>query len=614
MKKMQFDFDKFVNLEWYSTNKIPDGYPRWDSFTILNKQTHDNLEDLVKTSGYKNLKVFYDSGMNVEKRNKSGLQGLKKFTSFIDDLNRIEDVAFYIGQMKINGLSGMFSLSSSEDIMDATMNRCHLSQGGLNLPDRSYYLDQDKQQILDKYIEFLFRLGNHFLINKMNDLGNPEDILFIEHELAEVSKTKTDLRDPHASYNKLTIDQLINVCPNFDWERYFKEIGVRPEFVIVNNPQFFGRLNDLLIEEHLPKWKTYLKMRMLINCCPYTSMELEKIHFDFYRGVLSGIKDQKPLNERVMAVLDDELGYYLEKPYIEKYFTQEAKSRMDNLVENLRSSFSNRIQSLSWMGDITKRKALEKLDKMTCKIGFRTNELGLYKPRDIDYTAFELGTNYLRNVIICSREETKFDLQKIDKPVDKTEWYMPAQTINAYYNPPANEIVFPAGILQEPFFSLNNTDAQNYGAIGCIIGHEMTHGFDDQGRKFSVNGNLEDWWSPDDSIRFDSLAKKIDELYSASEVEGKLVNGKLTLGENIADLGGVVIALDALPNKSDMKHFFEAYAKIWRSIITPEFIHKMILTDPHSPPKLRVNNTLYNVPEFLHTYNVRRNGEVTRIW
>jgi putative endopeptidase len=515
----------------------------------------------------------------------------------------------------------MFYLFSSADPKNSDMVIANLYQGGLGLPEVDYYLDQDPsmQEIRTEYVKHIAKMLELSGETPEESAKQAELVFTIEKRLAEKSLNMVDRRDPNRTYNKMPFSQLVSSTPNFDWQAYFAAIGMTPPSEInVRMPGFIQNLSQMLSEVPVNDWKLYLKWNIIDNSAPYLSSAFVKQNFDFNNAFLSGQKVMQPRWKRVLNATSGGLGEAIGKLYVEKFFPPQAKERMLQLVENLRISLGHRIKKLDWMSGTTKQLALEKLDAMRVKIG--------YPDKWVDYSGLDVSSSsYLQNIWSANNFEFKRDLAKIGKPVDKEEWGMTPQTVNAGYNPTQNEIMFPAGILQPPFFYLDADDAVNYGAIGVVIGHEMTHGFDDQGRKYDKNGNLADWWAPEDAEQFNSKTKVLVYQYDSYKMLDSLgVNGEMTLGENIADNGGLQISLHAFhksckESKSDMgqidgftpeQRFFLSYANIWKENIRDKSLARMLKEDVHSPAKARVNRALFNIDEFYRAFNIGENEKL----
>jgi putative endopeptidase len=503
-------------------------------------------------------------------------------------------------------------------------------QSGTVMPEKSYYLSNDSSMVAlresyKKYVATLFTL-----------IGTPEadakkaadDILKLETEIAKSHKSMVELRDPIANYNKYAVADLPKLSPNLDWATIHANMGIKTDSVIVGQPNYYKKLSELAKSTPLPILKSKMKAAVLNHAAPYLSSGFANAHFEFHEKTMNGRKEQEVRWKRMSGVVDGSLPELLGQAYVAKHFSPDAKKRMLELVGNLQKAFQARIESLDWMSAETKKRANEKLGAIINKIGYPDK----WKKYD---DVIVKRDDFFANLISANRHQWKEMTDKLGKPVDKTEWGMSPPTVNAYYNPGINEIVFPAGILQFPFFDFEADDAINYGAIGAVIGHELTHGFDDQGSLYDAQGNLNSWWTPEDRKKFEERTARLAAQYSSYPMlDGELhVNGDLTLGENIADLGGVIMAFEAFKlteqGKSGEKidgftpeqRFFLSYAQVWRFKATEEAIRTRIHTDPHSPGRWRVNGTLTNVPAFHKAFNVqpgdslyRSDEELVKIW
>lgn len=624
------DFFSYANGGWLQKNPIPDQYTSYGAFTVLYEENRKNLQDLVveasktkapKGSVAQKIGDFYLSGMDTTTIEKLGTKPLQPDFKRIESIKDAKGIVSMVGALQTKGVYPMFYLFSSADPKNSDMVIANLYQGGLGLPEVDYYLDQDPamQEIRTEYVKHIAKMLEISGETPEESTKHAELVFAIEKRLAEKSLNMVDRRDPNRTYNKMPFSQLVSSTPNFDWQAYFAAIGMTPPSEInVRMPGFIQNLSQMLSEVPVNDWKLYLKWNILDNSAPYLSSAFVKQNFDFNNAFLSGQKVMQPRWKRVLNATSGGLGEAIGKLYVEKYFPPQAKERMLQLVENLRLSLGQRIKKLDWMSDATKQLALEKLDAMRVKIG--------YPDKWIDYSGLDVNSaTYLQNIWNANNFEFKRDLAKIGKPVDKEEWGMTPQTVNAGYNPTQNEIMFPAGILQPPFFYLNADDAVNYGAIGVVIGHEMTHGFDDQGRKYDKNGNLADWWAPADAENFNSRTRVLVDQYNSYKMLDSLgVNGEMTLGENIADNGGLQISLQAFhksckESKSDMgqidgytpeQRFFLSYAAIWKENIRDKSLARMLKEDVHSPAKARVNKALFNIDEFYRAFKIEENEKL----
>jgi len=618
------DFFLHVNGKWIKENPIPPEEARWGSFTILNLEVENRLKAIVEemargnfSAGTAEQKVrdFYLTAMDMEKLNALKTEPVGDLLQKINDIKNKEDLAEVSGTLHRSGFGSWWHPSVEQDEKRSTLMTLHLYQAGLGLPDRDYYLNDDKESaaIRSKYKEHILN------IFKLADRGvSAEKIMEIETALAKASRTRVELRDVLKQYNKMSPAELQAITPNIKWDRYFASCGVAiPEYLIVGQPEFFEEVNRLWEALPLDDIKEYFSWQVLNGAAVFLGKEFEEQYFDFYDRNFKGAKEMKPRWRRVLGVMNWALDEILGKLYVERHFDSRSKERIRALVEHLIEAYRIRIKNLDWMSAATKEKALVKLSAITKKLG--------YPEKWKDTEALVIKTDsYAANYRRAFTFEFDRQIDKVGKPVDKDEWYMPPQTVNACYNPTLNEILFPAAILQPPFFYPDADDAVNFGGIGTIIGHEMTHGFDDQGAKFDEKGNMENWWTDEDkklfSIKGESLAKQFDEY---EPLPGEYVNGKLTLGENIADLGGIMIAYDglllALKKKpqadidglSPEQRFFANLAVIWRSNRREELARLSLKTDPHSPPEYRVNGPLSNFEEFYKAFACR-SGD--RLW
>jgi len=603
------DFNLYVNQKWMSENPIPDDYNRWGSFEELIEITNDRLKNIMESDSlnpdHQKLKYLYKMGMNHELLNQQGILPIESTLNRIDNISNLNDFSSLVSFMVLSQLPSPFYLSVHADAKDSNNNVVYLYQGGIGLPDRDYYFHQGKENERSEYKKYLKELSN---LSNLNI--NADNIYKIEESLAEISLTKTERREPEKIYNVYDINSLESLCPKFNWQIFFNQIAINPKKLIIDNPNFFKKFNKMLETISLDIWKNYLKIHLIRNAAPYLSDNFYNVNFNFYNKVLKGQIKPKPRWKRVLGTVEALMGEVLGKIYVEKYFSKKAKLRALDMVKNLKNELARRINLLDWMSDITKKKAIEKLNSFKIKIG--------YPDKWRDYANLFLDSNtYFGNIILASQFDSKYEFSFAYKPVDKEKWEMHPHQINAYYHPLLNEIVFPAGILQKPFFSEEYDDALNYGGIGAVIGHEMTHGFDDKGRKFDAEGNMKDWWTQEDADRYNLKANVIRDQFSEYLIEGEKVNGELTLGENIADLGGMTIAFhalqEALKDKSIDKidgytqdqRFFLSWATVWRNNIRKEEALNRLIMDPHSPGSLRINGVVTNMKPFYHAFNVK---------
>jgi len=617
------DFFRYVNGSWMANNPIPPQYSMYSATHVVYDNNQDKLKTLVEeVSADKNAKPgsvsqkirdFYNSGMDTVRINESGINAIQDELDAIKSLKTKQDVQRHIAEMHKIGISPLFYFYAGADQKNSSMEIANFYQGGLGLPDVDYYTNKDEQsqKLRNLYLDHLSKM----FVLKGEDKSiadqHAQTVLNIEMDIAAISKTRLERRDAEKNYFKVDLDGLKKLSPGFDWNLYFSTLGLPdPGEINVGQKDFIAGLSGVMDKYPVNDWKVYLTWDLLDASANYLSQDIVDQNFDFFGKTLSGSQELQPRWKRVMGTTSNGLGEAIGQLYVEKYFPQSSKDRMVELVENLRKAFAGRIKNLDWMSDKTKQEALEKLGKITVKIG--------YPDKWIDYSSLNIvADSYVKNVKNARAFEFNRELNKIGKPVDKTEWGMTPQTVNAYYNPTNNEIVFPAGILQPPFFNADADDAVNYGAIGVVIGHEMTHGFDDQGRKYDKNGNMQDWWTEDDAVRFAEKTKILGEQYDHFKLLDTLnVNGALTMGENIADLGGLNIAYDAYqmslngtkPQEKDGftsdQRFYMGYAQVWRGNIRDKELMRRLKEDVHSPAEARVNVPLFNLDTFLAAFDI----------
>jgi putative endopeptidase len=619
------DFYRFANGSWMKNNPIPAEYSRYGAFEVLDEENYLQLktiiteasEDKNATKGSINQKIrdFYNSGMDTIKIEKDGINPLKAELDQINAFASVTDIQKMIALQHAAGNYPLFYLMSTPDEKNSNQVIAMTYQGGLGLPDRDYYLATDprSKEIKDAYIKHITRMFELAGTESKQAAADAATVLNIETQLAQLSSTRLELRNPIANYNKTDLKGLQEMAPEMDWKTYFDGIGLSATNEInVSQPKFIKGMAKMLTTIPVSDWKVYFSWDLINSAASSLSSAFDKEHFAFYGTVLSGVKEQRPRWKRMIDQTSGSLGEAVGQLYVQKYFPPEAKKRMIELVDNLRVSLGERINSLTWMSEVTKKEAQAKLAKINVKIG--------YPDKWIDYSSLEIGTDsYYLNKKNSHRFEVKRDLAKIGKPVDRSEWGMTPQTINAYYSPNLNEIVFPAAILQPPFFFMNADDAVNYGAIGMVIAHEMTHGFDDQGRQYDKEGNLHDWWLPEDSKNFEAKTQVLVNQYDNYKILDSLhVDGKLTLGENIADLGGMYVAYNGLQKALKDKdknakmdgftpdqRFFLSYAQVWRANSRDEETMRRLKEDVHSPGEARVNAIVYNIPEFYAAFNIQ---------
>jgi len=614
---------------WTKTNSIPDDQVRWGAFTILSEETKEQVKTIVADAVKKaknganglagQVGTFYTVGMDTAKIEKLGLSPLENELTRISALSNKEDLIKEIAHMHKYTSAPLFFFYSTTDAKNSDSVIAGMWQGGLGLPDRDYYVKDDKRS-KEIRVEYLSHLKNMLTLTNDNDPEqNTKIIMEIETRLAKASNTRLENRDPNATYNKLTTEEIISTIPGFDWKLYFSEIEIGdPLFVDISQPKFITEVGKMISEVPLENWKTYLKWNLVRSMSPYLNLALVNERFAFTGKFLNGQKEMKPRWKRVQGTTSGALGEAIGQLYVEKYFPPEAKARAKKIVESLIVSMGESISGAEWMSEETKVEAQKKLSGFGVKIG--------YPDKWRDYSELEItNDSYVQNVMNSNYFDHKETLSKINKPVRDWEWGMSPQTVNAYYDPTRNEIVFPAAILQSPFYNVNVDDAINYGGMGCVIGHEITHGFDDQGRQYDADGNIRDWWTKEDSDRFDERTKRIIKQFDAFEpIDSFFIDGKLTQGENIADLGGLTVSYNAFKNTEQFKkgetidgftptqRFYLNWAQVWKNNIRDEALKLRLKTDVHSPGKYRVLGPLSNIPEFHEAFGIAKGDGMYR--
>jgi predicted metalloendopeptidase len=613
------DFFQYANGNWIKQNPIPADQSTWGAFNQLRERNRGVLKELLEEAAGAQAPAgsprqmvgdFYASGMDTKAIERAGLEPLRPELARIAAIRDGQDLAAAIARGRVTGGGPGFGFFVGQDDKESTAYIAQFAQGGLSLPDRDYYLNQDprSQEIRAKYLEHVARMFGLMGEKPLLARAHAGIVLAMETRLAQASMTRVERRDPNAVYHKMTMDQLAELAP-FEWGVYRRTLGLKATTVLVRQPAFFRTFSAMVREVPLAQWQTYLRWHALTAAASHLSAPFEREDFAFFGTTLSGAKEMSERWKRVQDATDHALGEALGQLYVERTFSAEAKDRALALVANLRAALGERIRDLDWMGPATRVAALAKLDALTVKIG--------YPDRWRDYSGLKVDrASYMDNLARARAFEFNRDLAKLGRPVDRNEWEMTPPTVNAYYNPLMNEIVFPAGILQPPFFDPQADDAVNYGAIGMVIGHEMTHGFDDEGRQYDAQGNLKDWWTPEDSRAFAARTGLVVRQFDALEaLPGLPLNGRLTLGENIADLGGLKLAFaayrksrDGRPRPADLdgftaeQRFFLGYAQAWAFHAREETVRMRVTVDPHAPPRFRVNAPLANLPEFAQAF------------
>ncbi|MCJ8209762.1 M13 family metallopeptidase [Mucilaginibacter sp. RS28] len=631
------NFFRYVNGRWYDTVKIDNDQAGVGSYSFLNipqKRLLQNILDSVSKAknvpGSIEQKVgdFYASGMDMATINRRGYEPVKPILARIDAINSIPSMLKFVAVEMMSGNRSIILFGVSPDNKNSSINVAHVYQAGIGLPEKGYYFKTDSptlhvQEAYKTYLQQLFQLTGN---DRAAAIKKAAIVYSIEKELADGSKTNIELRDINANYHMMAVAAINETQPHIGWKNFLATIGAATDSIDVAQPAYYGKLDKMLKTVSIEDWKTYLKASTLQNYADRLSQPFVDATFTFNKA-LSGEDKQKPRRQIMTANVDNLLGQALGQLYVKRYFNEAAKKRVLELVNNLQKAFEIRINNLEWMSDSTKQKAKEKLYAITKKIG--------YPDKWRDYNQVQISrTKFFENVLSLNKNDYKYELAKLNKPVDKTEWQTTPSTVTAYYNPPVNEIVFPAGILQYPYFDFAADDAINYGGIGMVIGHEMTHAFDDQGAQFDKDGNVKNWWTKEDYRKFKERTTQLSKLYSSFTVLDTVhIKGPLTLGENTADNGGVAIAYDAFKmteqGKSGEKidgftpdqRFFLSIARIWRVKTRDAFLRTYVNTNPHSPAMWRVNGPLMNFAPFYRAFNIqpgdknyKAENERARIW
>lgn len=624
------DFYRYAVGNWLKNNPLPAEYSRWGVMEELNERNNKILRNILEESAAKNsskgsidqkIGDFFKTGMDSVKIEKDGFKPIQPILQKVDNIKDKKDLYDVTSFFYLRIANPFFNFFAEADAKNSKFMIGWLYQGGIGLPDRDYYLNEDdrSKEIRERYQQYVSNMFKHTGLSQEDANKNAKIIMNIETELAKASMTQVELRDPVKTFNKVSIKKLADMAPGFEWENYFKLVGAGdPGEINVAQPEFFKKVGQMLNDVPLDDWKIYLKWNLLHAAADYLSSDFVNEKFEFQGKFLNGVKEMQPRWKRVLNVTSGMMGEALGQLYVKDHFTPEAKTRAEKIVQNLLTAMRERILAVDWMSEKTKQEALTKLKSFGVKIG--------YPDKWKDYSSLNVSTeSYYGNLMEASLFLTKDNLAKINKPVDENEWGMSPQTVNAYYHPIYNEIVFPAGILQPPFYDPEADDAINYGAMGVVIGHEITHGFDDQGRQYDAEGNIRDWWTPEDNKKFNERAKLIVEQYSEyAPVDTFKINGALTQGENIADLGGLNVSFTAFKKTEQYKsqekidgftpeqRFFLGYAQIWRNNINKENLLLRLKIDPHSPGEFRVKGPISNMPEFHEAFNIKPGSPMSR--
>jgi predicted metalloendopeptidase len=640
------DFFKFVNGTWLKNTEIPADKTRWGSFDELRQNTDKDALAILKDAA-NNPKYgsntdqgkaisMYKSAMDTLARNKQGINPILPYLAKIDAVKNIIDLQKLMMQEEAKGGGvGFFGVGIGADDKNSNRNVVSLGPGGLGLPDRDYYVsdDKDSKEKREKYVLHVARMLQFIGEKPEQAKANADRILALETAMSSPRLDRVERRDARKQYNPTAISDLQKMVPAIDWNTYLGEVGFKKlDTIIVSQPRYMAALQNIFTDNKVEDWKEYMRWMLIRGSASTLSTDIETANWEFYGKTLTGALKQRPRHEKALQVVNGTVGEALGKLYVEKMFPEEAKGKAARMIKNVIRAYENRINNLTWMSAETKTKAIQKLNGITIKIG--------YPDKWKDYSALTVkspaeGGSYFENGRNVAEWNWKKDLEKQGKPVDKTEWGMSPQTVNAYYNPSYNEIVFPAAILQPPFYNYKADEAVNYGGIGAVIGHEISHGFDDEGSRYNAEGNLVDWWTEGDLKQFTALGTALADQYSALEpLPGTHVDGKFTLGENIGDLGGINAAYDGLqlylkengnPGLIDgytpEQRLFISWATIWRSKMRDEALKNQVKTDPHSPGMYRAYVPLLNLDTFYNAFDIKQGdgmyvepGKRVRIW
>ena len=635
------DFYNYVNGNWAKTTQIPDDETRWGGFGVLRKDTRQDVLEILNTSkelgkydegtDQKKALLIYETELDTVARDKAGITPLQPMLDKIKEIKNLNDMQTVF--TKTIGVSAPFAgIGANADLNDSRMNMAWIFPGGLGL-QRDYYLDQDakSKEIRGQYVNHISRMLQFINYSKENADAAAVKILAMETALAEPRLDKVAMRDARNYNNPTSLDDLQQMAPSIDWNKMIKDLGITASVDTLNvmQPKYMVAMNDFLASTSITDIKTLMVWNTLDNAAGFLTTEIEKANWEFYGKTLNGSKKMRPADERALGTVDGTVGEAIGKLYVDAKFPPEAKAKAEQMIANVIRAFQNRIQKLDWMTPETKSKAIEKLDKFTVKIA--------YPDEWEDYSKMMVkdGNSYAENMMAVRKWASDKNLAEIGQPVDKSRWGMPPQMVNAYFNPLNNEIVFPAAILQPPFYNWTADEAVNYGGIGAVIGHEISHAFDDSGARFDGDGNLKNWWTDKDLAEFTKRGDALAEQYSAIEVmDSVTINGKFTLGENIGDLGGVLGAYDGLqlyyqengrPDTIDgftaEQRFFMSWATVWRTLTREDALRTQIKTDPHSPGIQRATQPLKNIDAFYEAFGIKEGDKMwlapenrVRIW
>jgi putative endopeptidase len=624
------DFYQYACGAWLKSNTIPETESAWGSFNEIKDRNDKNLDAILKEiskdktakpgTNRQKIRDFYNLAMDTIKLEKDGIKYMDPYLKSIDKIATTDDLIKTMASFHNSGIETGFGFYVFSDMKNSTANAAYLAQAGTFLPDKDYYFEAKYEPIRTAYMK---HLENMFLLFKFypeSAKANADIVFKVEKALASKMMNRLEQRDIEKQYNKFPKGEVYKKYPNLKLDMYFPLLGVKavPNDLIVSQPDFMANLNDMIKSVPLNEWKVYLKFCVMHEGAPYLNKEIVQENFSFYATTLSGAKVQKPRWKTSLTATDGALGEALGQEFVEKYFNADSKKKVNEMVDNLMAAYKERILSRSWMSDSTKKNAIYKLEKISRKLG--------YPDKWKDYSTLAIKPDaYVLNHFRVNKFGYKDMINDIGKPVDKSKWGMTPPTVNAYYNPTNNEIAFPAGIMQIPFFDGSADDAFNYGIMGSIIGHELTHGFDDQGAQFDAVGNFQNWWTEVDIKNFESRTDKlVNQFNSYIAVDSTHVNGELTLGENIADLGGLTMAYYAYKKslggkKSEImdgftgeQRFFLAWAQGWKIMMRPQALKQLVATNPHAPGNFRANGPLTNMPEFYEAWGVKENDKMYR--
>ena len=618
------DFYRFANGGWLERTEIPADEGRWSSFNELRDYNNEVLLEVLENaaasgkydedSDQMKAARFYEVGLDSLLAEQVGIAPLQPWLEQIDALNSVDQLPALMSKLRLQGISPFFSAYVTTDRKKSDEMIMHVSQGGLGLPNRDYYTQTDStsKAIRNQYVDFIADMLGFIGYDAANAQSSARAIMQLETALAEASMNNVERRDPIKTYNKVALDELNQQTSQFQWSTFFDQLEASPvDSVVVGQPDFLQEMNKRLAQLELSTVKDYLKYNVINSAAAYLNHEIVNRNFEFYGKVIRGTDEMRPRWKRVLDETDNAVGFAVGKLYVDDVFPPAAKDSAQQMVEYIKEAFAARIDNLPWMSDDTKARAQEKLESFNVKIG--------YPDQWETYEDLTIGKDsYIQNVQAANAFALRDNLDKLGKPVDKKEWFMTPQTVNAYYSPTFNEIVFPAGILQPPFYDYRADAAVNFGGIGAVIGHEISHGFDDNGSRFDQDGNMNNWWTEEDREKFDARTGQLAAQYDAYEpLDSLFVNGKFTLGENIGDLGGVLAAYDGLKlyledqgRPEDIQgftpeqRFFISWATIWRSKYKDETLRNQVMTDPHSPGMYRATGPLTNVDGFYEAFGV----------